>query len=221
MNEWRDGWMDEGTNEWMNEWWYKWINEWISGWRDTWMNEWMKGWMDEGVDECRWILSIIIQFLKPPALAGLRRAPCSKILMQHQHHIPPESSVTSRFVGITHQLYIACNEWIKHSTVPSLLFLILSLSCMCMLQISVNSRREDTVPCPTHGWVNSSYLCDVLMATLALVICAVTSSMTFVSVSTLTWNNHQTKLIKRLYMFSLTVSNQSSNVSCRCSPLYL
>ena len=113
--------------------------------------------------------------------------------MQHQHHIPPESSVTSRFVGITHQLYIACNEWIKHSTVPSLLFLILSLSCMCMLQISVNSRREDTVPCPTHGWVNSSYLCDVLMATLALVICAVTSSMTFVSVSTLTWNNHQTK----------------------------
>ena len=71
------------------------------------MNEGMDGWMDGGVDECRWILSIIIQFLKPPALTGLRRAPCSKILMQHQHHIPPESSVTSRFVGITHQLYIA------------------------------------------------------------------------------------------------------------------
>ena len=190
---------------------------------NEWMKGWMDGWMDEGVDECRWILSIIIQFLKPPALAGLRRAPCSKILMQH--HIPPESSVTSRFVGITHQLYIACNEWIKHSTVPLLFSFSYnfqkSLACICMLQISVNSRREDTVPCPTHGWVNSSYLCDVLMATLALVICAVTSSMTFVSVSTLTWNNHQTKLIKRLYMFSSTVSNQRSNVCCMCSPLYL
>ena len=183
---------------------------------DKWMNKWMKGhmneWMNEGMDGWRggWMQMDLIynhSIFEAPSPSRTKES----TLLQN-----PDATSAS------HTTWIKCNIQVcLVSLINFTLQLYKSLICMCMLQISVNSRREDTVPCPTHGWVNSSYLCDVLMATLALVICAVTSSMTFVSVSTLTWNNHQTKLIKRLYMFSSTVSNQRSNVCCRCSPLYL